>query len=144
MHKLISILILSALIFSSCSTHTKKEMKSDLIYYLSGENYRKVVSIGNFGVGHVGIPIGMKAKRTVIQGTVLEKGLSPIKFERLLLTQDNKTILQTTTKSDGSFKFEGVIPTGDYFIKLETTRYYLKKNITVGNYEIEGLELDVN
>jgi hypothetical protein len=131
-----------ALILPSCSIHNKRKLES-ISYHLNGENYRKA-KIRNLVLSDVEIPIGLKEKKTTIQGTVFVKGLSPVKFETLLLTQDSKTILQTTINIDGSFKFEGVVPNGDYSIILDSTQYYLKKDITVGNYNIEGLELKVN
>lgn len=132
------LLIFICISTTSCTVGSDAEEKSKL-NYLSGEHYKSKLNIGV-------LPVILTNEKvnTKIEGTILVNEYNPLKFTKLLLQKNNKTILKTSTNAKGSFKFNGYLTNGEYNIKVDSENLIFEKKITVEKYEIKDLLYIIN
>jgi hypothetical protein len=129
------LLVLSITIFSSCiyGPETKDKNVSDIF---NRKNYESPV---------LGFPL-LKAKKrqTIIEGRAFKPDNTPFKFQKVFLINNNGIkVSETTTSSNGAFKFMGLIENGDYFIKTESNSFSIDKPISIDSYQINNMILEV-
>jgi len=136
----------------SCAYGPKTEKKSRL-NYLSGEHYEgQGPTVSDLpGVKDMqevrdypfmeGIPLFYKRKEvpTVITGTVVIDEFRPLKYKSLELLLDGNVILKTITDHVGAFKFSGMLPNGQYLIKIEDENFASEQPVTVDQYEVDNV-----
>jgi hypothetical protein len=138
-NKLFSLMFIAIVFLAGCSFGSGREVKSKL-EYLDGRNWEK----SQFTIGNAQLPTKMKTIDTVIKGAVYKNGLAPLKFTSIYLIKDNKIIATTLTNHLGIFKLQGIIPNGNYILKVDSKPNSWEKEINIDKYELNGLELNIN
>lgn len=133
--KLLLLLVLSITSLLSCIYGPETELKkaSDIF---NRKNYEAPVP---------GVPV-LKAKKrnTIIEGIVRNSDYTPFKFQKVILLNKMGTeVSEATTSSKGAFKFMDIIENGDYLIKTESKCCSGEIEITVDDYQIDNIILDV-
>ncbi len=130
-----------SLLLSSCASGPKSEKKSSL-NYLSGDHYQSDVTAGS-------IPLSVKRvrKNTTLSGKCFFKqgdGFKyPVKFVRINILEDGRTLGSTTTDGSGNFTLSSYLENGAYQLSVDSKKYRGSIPVKVEKYEYKGLELVV-